>query len=89
MKTQEWIEKLESEGYSNVDVCVNAAYLDFGEHTHEEHTVHVILQGELMVTTDSQSEIFNEGKRVEFPVGTKHHAKAGPEGCTFVVGTKS
>lgn len=89
MKTQEWIEKLESEGYANVDVCVNAADLDFGEHTHEEHTVHVILQGELIVITGPETEIFTEGERVEFPVGTTHRAKAGAEGCTFIVGTKS
>ncbi|HYF10213.1 MAG TPA: cupin domain-containing protein [Candidatus Paceibacterota bacterium] len=89
MNEKDWVAELEREGYTQVAVCANGPDTDFGEHTHEEHTIHVILEGELTLTDETGSETLKRGQRFEIPAGTKHHAKCGPDGCTFVVGVKS
>lgn len=46
MNEQQWAEKLPHEGFTNLAVCPNGPNTEFGEHTHEQQTVHVILEGE-------------------------------------------
>ena len=88
MTQQEWIEKLIQEGYVGVSVCSNEPNTEFPEHTHEETTVHVILDGELTLHDPDGAHVLHVGERFEIPAGKKHSALCGPQGCTFVVGTK-
>lgn len=94
----QWMEKLKREGFKDLAVCSNGPDTDFGEHTHEERTVHVVLNGELTLTPGRESvgqggehegvTILREGDRFEIPAGTTHKAKCGPLGCTFIVGVE-
>lgn len=88
MDEQAWVKKLEQEGYMHVAVCQNGANSNFGEHTHEKPTVHVILQGQLILTEEEVEKTYNAGDRLEIAPETTHDAKCGPEGCKFVVGVK-
>lgn len=88
MYEQEWVDKLEKEGYKHVAVVQNGPNSLFPEHTHEEHTVHVILEGELTLIEEDGNKTLKKDDRFEIPAGTTHSAKCGPEGCTFVVGVK-
>lgn len=85
---KQWIAELEKEGYKNVMVCPTPPGLDFGEHTHEEHTVHVILEGSLIIKDEHGEITLKKGSRFEIPKRTTHNAKSGPEGLKMIVGVK-
>ena len=88
MNEQEWIQKLEQEGLQNVSVWRSPPNNVFGVHTHNEHTVHVILEGELIVTDQNAVKNIRPGGRIEFPAGTTHNTKCGPDGCAFIMGVR-
>lgn len=88
MKISQWIEKLKEEGYEDVRVCPLPPNDDFPEHTHDEHTVHVILNGELTITDVSGSRVYKEGERVEFPPGSSHKARGSIDNGKMIVGVK-
>lgn len=89
MKSEkDWIEKLKAEGFYDIAVCPNKPNTDFGEHDHDRITVHVILNGELIMKDKNGEVIKRKGERFEIPAGTIHSAKSGPEGCTFITGFK-
>ncbi|MBM3256737.1 MAG: cupin domain-containing protein [Candidatus Liptonbacteria bacterium] len=83
-----WIKELEKEGFSNVRVVPIAPGFEAGEHTHPDHTVHIILSGELTITDEEGSKTFRTGDRVEFKAGTTHKAKGGVTEGSMIVGTK-
>lgn len=69
-------------------VCPNDPSTDFGKHTHDEHTVYVILKGELQVKDKAGKRTMKEGNYFEFPAGTTHSTRIGPNDVTFIVGVK-
>lgn len=87
MDTENLIQQLEKEGFQEVRVCPLPPDSKLDEHTHDEHTVHIILQGELTVTDASGSRTFKPGDRVEFPAGTTHVARGSGTG-EMIVGVK-
>ncbi len=88
MTQQEWIEKLTAEGYKNVTTHEFPGNMDFGSHTHEEPSIHVILKGELTLTDETSSTTIVEGERFDIASSTTHSAKSGPDGLTMIVGHK-
>lgn len=88
MNQQEWTKQLQQEGFSDIGICPNRPNEDFGEHTHDQQTVHIIMQGSLIVTDEHGKKIYHEGDRLDVPAGTTHTAKSGSVGCTFLVGVK-
>lgn len=88
MSEQEWVSKLQQEGLQNVSVFRGGPNMVFGMHTHAEHTVHVLLEGELIITDQNGVRNIRAGGRIEFPAGTMHNAQCGSEGCAFVVGVR-
>jgi quercetin dioxygenase-like cupin family protein len=88
MTDQEWIKKLEDEGYTNVRVMKFEPSQEFAEHTHEKQAVHIMLLGTMTLTDKNGEKILQEGTQTEIPAGTTHSAKAGLQGCTFIVGDK-
>ena len=88
MNEQEWIERLNKEGFTEVRVCPIPPNVDMPEHTHDEHTVHVILDGELTITDSEGVRMFRPGDRVEFPAGARHKARGTTENGTMIIGVK-
>lgn len=88
MNKQEWMKKLKKEGFTDLRVCPIESGFDSGEHTHEEHTVHVILSGELIIIDHKCTKTYRPGDKVEFPVGTTHSAKGGRKKGRMIVGVK-
>lgn len=88
MSQEEWMEKLKKEGFTGIGICPIIADMDFQEHVHEKHTVHVILSGELIVKNENDTRIFKLGDRVEFLAGTAHQVKGGHETGSMIVGVK-
>ncbi len=82
------ISQLESEGFTDVRVCPIPPPEDLPEHTHDEHTVHIILEGDLIITDHAGTHTYHPGDRVDFPAGTTHKAKGTIENGRMVIGVK-
>ncbi len=82
------MDKLTDEGYKDLTVWEVGPDTDFGQHTHDQVTVHVILKGELTMTDIHESITLYEGDQFEIPAGTTHSAMCGPDGLKMIVGTK-
>lgn len=83
-----WMDKLTDEGYKDLTVWEVGPDTDFGQNTHDQVTVHVILKGELTMTDIHESITLYEGDQFEIPAGTTHSAMCGPDGLKMIVGTK-
>lgn len=88
MNKDEWIKQLESEGYSDIQEHTFPAGHILPEHTHEQATANVILAGEATVRDTDGTITYAAGDRFDLPANTTHVAEFGPDGCTFLAGTK-
>jgi mannose-6-phosphate isomerase-like protein (cupin superfamily) len=61
------VEKTAERGIHRFEVCPLPPDLDSPPHTHDQHTVHIILDGELIITDREGTRTFRPGDRVEFP----------------------
>lgn len=82
------IAGLKNEGYTDVRVCPIPPDLDLPEHTHDEHTVHIILEGELTIIDSEGTHVYRPGDRVEFPAGTVHKARGNTNNGKMIVGIR-
>ena len=83
---QQAIKKLEKEGFNHVYVHEDPPGKFYNEHTHGGLTAHIILEGEMCLTTDDGPKIYKKGDRVDVPANTRHSAQMGPTGCRYVIG---
>lgn len=88
MTTDEWITLLEQEGFTDIRVCPIPPNEDLPEHEHDEHTVHVILEGELTIIDKDGTRTYMPGDRVDFPAGTVHKARGSLPDGTMLTGVK-
>ncbi len=88
MTQDAWMKKLAEEGYHDLNVCEMPADTDFGQHTHDQTTVHVILEGELTMKDEISSVTLQAGDQFEIPAGTSHTATCGARPFKMIVGTK-
>lgn len=89
MTIEEWITLLEQEGFTDLRVCPIPPNQDLPEHTHDEHTVHVIIEGDLTIIDKDGTRTFSSGDRVDFPAGTVHKARGSTDDGTMLVGVKN
>jgi quercetin dioxygenase-like cupin family protein len=89
MDEQSLKDALAKEGYTDIRVCPLPPEMETPAHTHDEHTVHVILTGELTITDKEGTKTYKPGDRVEFPAGTTHQARGADDHGTMIVGVKS
>jgi quercetin dioxygenase-like cupin family protein len=85
---KEWIQKLEDEGFIDVRVCPIPPNQDMPEHRHDQHTVHVIIDGGLTITDTMGTRTFGPGDRIDFPPGTVHKAKGETDNGRMIIGVK-
>jgi len=88
MNSNELEKKLRSEGFSHIFTWADGPDAFYPEHTHAGTTAHVILHGEMTLTTGGQTRTFKAGERCDVPARAVHSAKMGPEGCRYIVGEK-
>ncbi len=82
------MQKLEREGFKDIQVSAHAPDADFPEHRHDLATAHVVLEGELTITDATGTRTVHPGERFDVSAGTVHAARCGPGGCTFLMGVK-
>ena len=81
-------ETLREEGFSRTFAWSDGPGAYYPDHTHPGTTAHIILKGEMTVTSDGRTRTYKAGERFDVPAGTVHSARTGPQGCSYIVGEK-
>jgi quercetin dioxygenase-like cupin family protein len=81
-------ERLQQEGFSQVYVWQDGPHAHYPDHTHPTETAHVILEGEMTLTSDGASRLYKVGERCDVAAGKVHSAKMGPQGCRYLIGER-
>jgi len=85
---QELEAQLLSEGFSGIFVHRDSPNAFYPDHTHLGITAHIILDGEITVTSEGQTVTYKTGERFDVPAGEVHSASIGSEGCRYMIGEK-
>ncbi len=88
MSEKEWEKKLRDEGFSVTYVWEDGPNVSYRDHTHATETAHVILEGEMTVTSGGKTEVVTQGGRVDVPAHAVHSARMGPRGCRYLIGER-
>ena len=88
MKIKDLEKKLLSEGFHRTFVWQDGPGAFYPDHTHPTETAHIILEGEMTLTTGGVTCTFKAGERCDVPAGAVHSAKMGPHGCHYLIGEK-
>ena len=88
MEERELADQLIREGYSHLYVWEDGPHVDYPEHQHRADSAHIVLNGEMTITSDGETRLYRTGDRVDVPAGVKHSAKAGPMGCRYLIGER-
>jgi quercetin dioxygenase-like cupin family protein len=88
MSETEFTKQLVREGFRHTYVWQDAPNTNYPEHTHATDTAHVILQGEMTLTIEGQTQTYRVGERRDVPAGTLHAARMGPAGCRYLIGER-
>lgn len=88
MNEQELEARLISEGFSGIFVHRDSPNAFYPEHTHSGITAHIVLDGEITVTSEGQTVTYQAGERFDVPSGEVHSASIGPKGCRYMIGEK-
>jgi len=81
-------KQLVAEGFAHTYVWQDAPRALYPDHTHPGLTAHIILDGEMTLTSGGKSETYRVGDRCDVPAGAVHSAQMGPLGCRYLVGEK-
>jgi len=81
-------EKLEIEGFSGIFIHRDSPDAFYPDHTHFGITAHIVLEGDITLTSEGKTATYTPGQRFDVPAGEVHSAKIGPEGCRYMIGEK-
>lgn len=88
MNEREFEEQLKNEGFSGIFVHRDSPGAYYPDHTHLGITAHIVLDGEITVTSAGQTKTYSPGERFDVPAGEIHSAQIGPQGCRYMIGEK-
>jgi mannose-6-phosphate isomerase-like protein (cupin superfamily) len=88
MNEKDLARQLEREGIFRTYVWEDAPGTSYPDHVHARETVHIILSGEMTLTTNSRALTCIAGDCCDVPAGRVHSARMGPQGCRYLVGEK-
>jgi mannose-6-phosphate isomerase-like protein (cupin superfamily) len=88
MTIQDLEKQLRAEGFTHTYVWQDGPGVSYPDHTHSVVTAHIILDGEMTVTSQGKTETYRDGDRFDVPANTVHSARMGPKGCRYLIGEK-
>jgi mannose-6-phosphate isomerase-like protein (cupin superfamily) len=88
MDVAELERQLHGEGFRHTFVWQDGPQANYPDHTHGTETAHVILEGEMTLTTGGETRTFGVGERCDVPAGAVHSARMGPRGCRYLIGER-
>ncbi|MGB6200299.1 MAG: cupin domain-containing protein [Candidatus Acidiferrales bacterium] len=80
--------QLHQEGFLHTFVWEDRPQAFYPDHIHASETAHIILEGEMTLTTGGETRTFSAGERCDVPAGAVHSASMGPRGCRYLIGEK-
>lgn len=86
MDTVQLKETLAQEGFPHIYEWHDEPGVEYPAHAHKGKVSIYILNGGLTFWFSTEEVTLQQGDRFDVPVGKKHTAKVGPDGCTFLVG---
>ena len=81
-------EILRKDGYTEFYVINDSPGRYYPDHTHDEISAHIILEGEMELVVAGVKHVLKKGDRYDVPGSAVHNAKMGPNGCKYLVGEK-
>ncbi len=88
MNIKNWEKKLREEGFGHIFTWADGPHAFYPDHTHTGTTAHVILEGEMTLTSEGVTRTYRAGERCDVPAHAVHSARMGPAGCRYIVGEK-
>ena len=88
MNEKELENLLKGEGFSGIFIHTDAPDAYYPEHTHSGVTAHIVLQGEITVSSEGVTKTYRAGERFDVPRDAVHSARVGPSGCRYMIGGK-
>ena len=86
MNLKDLENKLHEEGFGRIFVWQDGPGAYYPDHTHSMTTAHVILDGEMTLTSEGQTRTYKAGERCDVAANAVHSARMGPEGCRYLIG---
>jgi len=81
-------DQLRQEGFRRTYVWEDGPGAHYPNHTHPVETAHIILNGEMTLTTPQSSATYRAGDRCDVSAGAVHSARMGPQGCRYLIGER-
>jgi quercetin dioxygenase-like cupin family protein len=88
MDEKTFTEQLRREGFASTYVWEDGPNARYPEHTHRQYTAHIVLNGDMTLTTLAGSKTYRAGERCDVPAGEVHSARMGPLGCRYLIGER-
>jgi quercetin dioxygenase-like cupin family protein len=88
MTDNKLISQLQHEGFSHTYTWEDVPNARYGNHTHPTDTAHIVLSGQMTLTTAGKSNTYYAGDRCDVPANTVHSALMGPRGCRYLIGER-
>lgn len=88
MNEKELEKWLLAEGFSGIFVHRDGPGAGYPDHTHGGVTAHIVLEGEITITSEGVTVTYGPGERFDVPAGAVHSAVAGGSGCRYMIGEK-
>jgi quercetin dioxygenase-like cupin family protein len=88
MTIQHWEKKLREKGFAHIFTWADGPRAFYPDHTHPGTTAHIILEGEMILTSEGQTRTYKVGERCDVSALAVHSARTGPNGCKYIVGEK-
>lgn len=79
------LNQLKQEGFTNVYEWTDKPNSEYQEHSHKGKVSLYVIRG-AVTFFGGINKTLNTGERFDVPIGVKHSAIVGPEGCDWVVG---
>ncbi len=81
-------KQLRGEGFAHTYLWQDTPHANYPDHMHPTETAHIILEGEMTLTTGGVSQTYRAGERCNVPAGAVHSARMGLEGCRYLIGER-
>lgn len=88
MDEEQLASDLQREGFSHTYMWQGGPNTAYPDHTHDTETAHIILSGDMTLTTASASRTYRSGECCDVPAGAVHSAQMGPKGCRYLIGER-
>ncbi len=88
LDAKDWEKKLREEGFNHIFTWQDGPHAYYPDHTHEATTAHIILDGEMILTSGGKTQTFRASDRCDVPAHEVHSAQMGPRGCKYIIGEK-